>query len=393
MNSNDGTTTDGVTAPTVRFIEDSTGKFLCPSCGQIFPKTMTSKKGKTISGKIACIGHYNTAHQKIHPTGGPRTKAVKTSSGIEVVKSRSEGRLDAGSFGQGQSQSPVSILPVNFQDYLPHKVGTYVASGEEFKLFAAHLESGIPLLEEGPKGVGKTLGVASFADAEQIPMLQFDCSENVRRTDLIGRFVLKGEEVSYMLGILATAIEVANQHGKAILVFEEINALSPNMQKVLNQLLDWRRHVYVPEVYRTYNLKPEARLLIMATMNPSTYGGVFQMNEDLKSRFAELQVTYPDEAHEVEVINVANADLPKEIQRQILLLAKETRNSKTLSYALSPRDVAMFARLYGSYQTVFKSEAKALKYALKTSVQDRYEEDSERKTIAERIRSIFGVSA
>jgi MoxR-like ATPase len=198
---------------------------------------------------------------------------------------------------------------------------------------------------------------------------------------------LKGESVEYLLGALPTAIEIANQHKSAILVLEELNALSPQMQKVLNQLLDWRRHVYIPELSKTYRLNNGIKLLIAATMNPSTYGGVFELNEDLKSRFAEYFIGYPETDTEKKILSVNELD--EELVKKLTLLAYETRKSTELSYALSPRDLALFTQLYISYKRLF-TEAEALKYALKVTMVNRYQDVQERRTIEERIKSIFG---
>jgi len=294
------------------------------------------------------------------------------------------------------SPNGVEILPVRAEDYLPKRVPNYVPTDEELEIYQAHLESGIPVLVRGPKGTGKTLSIAYFAWKNKIPIIQFDCSENTKRFDLIGRFILRGEEVKYLLGAMPTAIEVANQYGSAILVLEELNALSPQMQKVLNQLLDWRRHVYIPEIGITYELRDKVKLLIAATMNPTMYGGVFELNEDLKSRFVELFLGYPQEEKEVEIVraNIEDDNMDKGLYGRLVLLAKETRagvNEGELSYALSPRDLVLVAQAFKTYKGVFGSEEEALKQALKVAVLNRYEDKAERETAKARIQSIFGL--
>ena len=92
----------------------------------------------------------------------------------------------------------------------------------------------------GPKGIGKSLSVASYAAKVDSPVITFDCSEDVRRSHLLGMFVLRGNETPFVLGPLTTAFEIANETGRCILILEEINALSPQMQKVLNAPLDFR---------------------------------------------------------------------------------------------------------------------------------------------------------
>lgn len=288
----------------------------------------------------------------------------------------------------------VEVISVDPDAYMPRGIPKYVALNDEFQVFEAHLESGIPLLLVGPKGIGKTLSLAAFAAKEQIPIIQFDCSENTKRYDLVGRFVLIGEEVKFLLGAMPTAVEVANAKGACILVFEELNCLTPQMQKVLNQLLDWRRHVYVPEVNRIYRLKPGVRLLIAATMNPSTYGGVHELNEDLASRFAMWYWDYPKTSEEERVVReVAGDGVPEEILMAMIKLAQETRASVKagdIEYALSPRDVIQFCQVYKAYSKRFSRQELLLK-ALETTVLGRYEDERARDFIKARIDSIFGI--
>jgi len=291
-----------------------------------------------------------------------------------------------------RASNGIKILPVKAEDYLPKSVPEYVPRDYEEQLFMAHLESGIPLLLVGPKGVGKTLSIAAFAAKHNIPIIQFDCSENTKRQDLIGRFLLVGDEVVYELGVMPTAITVANQYGKAILVFEELNALTPQMQKILNQLLDWRRHVYIPEIGKIYRLENGCKLLIVGTMNPSYYGGVHELNEDLRSRFAEVFIDYPTEKEESRILERIS-DLDEDLRKLLITLAIETRNgyaSGELSYALSTRDLTIFAQVYNSYRAVM-DDKQALIMALKSTVVNRYEDKNEKATIVQRIHSVFGV--
>ncbi len=291
-------------------------------------------------------------------------------------------------------EKQIRIIEPDYSVYIPTSVPPYVPVNGELTLLEIHLETGVPLLFVGPKGVGKTLSIAHFAYKKQIPLIQFDCSETTKRQDLLGRFVLLDGEVEFVLGVLPQAIEAANKYGEAILVLEELNALTPQMQKTLNQLLDWRRHVFVPEINKVYTLKPGAKLLIAATMNPSTYGGVYELNEDLKSRFAQVWVDYPDERKEQEIIEtVVGKNVDPTFLSLALKLAQETRKgweNAELSYALSPRDLVLLVQLFEAYKQKMDPED-ALKFALRTAVLGRYEDKSERDTVSTRIQSIFGV--
>jgi len=287
----------------------------------------------------------------------------------------------------------VEIIKPKAEDFIPKNVPKYVPVNGEFDILMAHLESGIPVVFIGPKGTGKTLSIASFAYEHQVPLIQFDCSEDTRRQDLVGRFTIVDGEVKFILGVLPMAIEIANEYGVAILSLEELNALSPQMQKVLNQILDWRRHVYVPEIQKVYRLRDGARLLITGTMNPSTYGGVFELNEDLRSRFVEYHVNYPDKIHEKRILRELGIEIePEEVLEGLLLLAKETRKgwqSGELNYALSTRDLVLLGELYNTYKKRMDTED-ALKLVLNTIV-NKYDDEGERETLRQRIESIFGI--
>lgn len=231
----------------------------------------------------------------------------------------------------------------------------------------------------GPKGVGKTMSFQSFAAKRGCPIITFDCSEDVRRTNLLGMYVLRGDQTPFILGPLTTAFEVANECGECILVLEEINGLSPQMQKVLNPIADFRRRVEVPECGRVFQLRPDAKLWLVGTMNTAGYGGVYSLNEDLKSRFRMLSVGYPDVEAENKIVSEQVSGVEPAISKRVMLLAQETRQ-KALEYSLSPRDVVQILE-----DTLNVGLERALRIAI-----GKFEGDDQ-VTVKARIQSIFGI--
>lgn len=243
----------------------------------------------------------------------------------------------------------------------------------------------------GPKGVGKTLSFQSYAAKIESPIITFDCSEDVRRSHLLGSHILRGNESPFVLGPLTTAFEIANEVGQCILVLEEINALAPQMQKVLNGLADWRRRIEVPECQRVFKLNDGAKLWFVGTMNTAVYGGVYNLNEDLKSRFRLLALDYPTPAQEKAIISgvlspkmlagvTEHAAKGTPLLDRVLQLAIETRQ-KSLEYALSPRDVQ---------QLIEDINLVGLPKALRVLLGKWDTED--RNTIKQRLVSIFGIA-
>ena len=290
-----------------------------------------------------------------------------------------------------QDPKKIPILPVDPEQFIYKDIPEYITINDEFFLFGCFMRSKLNLLIEGEKGLGKTLSVAAWASKNKIPIIQCECSETTQEDDLIGNLLPIDGNIVYKLGPLPAAIQVANQCGKAVLCFEELNALSPSTQKVLNQMLDWRKgRVFVSDINRTFHLKPDSSLLVVATMNPAGYGGTYSLNDDLASRFEKEIATYPDQQKLQKIIQ-SQTEITGYFP-QMLRLLQELRASKTkgdISYEPSPRDLVSFYRLYNALKMEIQIERPLLK-ALRLSIINKTEDESERVFIQTRINSIFG---
>jgi MoxR-like ATPase len=255
------------------------------------------------------------------------------------------------------------------------------------------------LLVKGPKGGGKSLSVTHFAAGTSTPQIYLNCSEDTKDKHMVGNFVIRpgstagSIESPWVLGALCMAIDVANEYGRCILTLEEINALTPQVQKQLNSLLDFRKSVVVNQLARSFSLREGAFLWVVATMNPSVYGGTYELNEDLRSRWVEVEVDYPDKRQERRIVDtnvpydgfILDPALDKdqnkkkwdEMVDQCIKLANETRGSST-QYALSSRDVVSLVKLIKDV---------GLEQALQLMV-CKFEGD-DRKTVIARVTSNF----
>lgn len=276
----------------------------------------------------------------------------------------------------------MNVERLSAADLTPRKDLVYVDTNKLHALYEKlAFRSNMVLV--GPKGIGKSLSAASYAGKIDSPIITFDCSEDVRRSHLVGQFVLRGSETPFVLGPLTTAFEIANETGKCILVLEEINALSPQMQKVLNAPLDFRRRIEVPECKRVFKLEGDAKLWIVGSMNTAVYGGVYELNEDLKSRVRLVPLDYPKTEDERKIIDAIvsaqSVKVDKKVVDGVLTLSHETRQ-KSLDYALSTRDVV---------QVLEDATQVGLEKAL-WLVTGKFDGE-DRATIIERIGSIFGI--
>lgn len=194
------------------------------------------------------------------------------------------------------------------------------------------------LLVKGPKGDGKTLSFTHYCHVTETPLVTIECSQETKAGNLIGGFTDLGV---FQLGPLPTAIDIANNYGRCVLAFEEINALTPQIQKLLNALTDFRKFITIPQIGRTYRLNEGAKLWPVATMNPSVYGGTYDLNEDLRSRWQECEVGYPKHGQEVSIVKAHYPTMVKNQKDNLdkcIRFAVDTRQQGT-GYALSTRDV------------------------------------------------------
>ena len=273
----------------------------------------------------------------------------------------------------------IDIERLGADDYRPRQNIEYVDVFDLHKLFNS-LAFKSNLILVGPKGIGKSLALYSWAHKRGCPIITFDCSEDVRRSHLLGTFILRGNTSPFVLGPITTAFEIANEVGECILCLEEINSLTPQMQKVLNPAADFRCKIEVPEAQKVFQLHNNARLWITGSMNTTVYGGVYQLNEDLKSRFRMVPLGYPNPEDLRTIINAAATELPdKRIIEHVLTLAKETQTG-ALEYPLSPRDVVQILEdtcRVGIEDALWLASGKF--------------EDDDRTVIGERILSTFGI--
>jgi len=239
------------------------------------------------------------------------------------------------------------------------------------------------LILVGPKGIGKSLSLSAWAAQNAHPMVTFSCSEDARKADLYGHYILRNDVTPFILGPITTAFEIANEKGSCVLCFEEINSLTPQCQKLLNSLCDFHRRIEVPTAQRVFELDSGAKLWVTGTMNTAVYGGVYSLNEDLKSRFNLLPLDYPSLNNEKDLLtktlNAITQSVGAKIFGAVLRLANETRQG-VFDYALSTRDVV---------QILSNIDAVGLKPAM--WIASGKFEDKDRETFKERAKSHFGV--
>lgn len=314
-----------------------------------------------------------TQHWQAWLTGIP---ADEQRNLFNVLKNKHEPKN--GSYQGAQDSNDVLVTRTPAEDLLVMDPPPYV---DIFRLHEHYEKTSFEtnLLLKGPKGDGKSLSIYAYAAKKGVPLVVQECSEGTKETHLMGSQTLLGDRTVFVLGSIPTAIDVANESGACILLFEELNALTPQVQKMLNAIGDFRKACSMPAIKKTFSLEKGKKIWLVGTMNPSVYGGTYDLNEDLKSRFDELELTYPEAGQEKQILlaNCGNA-VPEDVIDKVIRLGRESRQGE-LSYMLSTRDLVRLVHSIPKTGLQVALQLIACKF-----------EGEDRENAIKRIGSIFG---
>src|SRR6476620_10869492 len=88
------------------------------------------------------------------------------------------------------------------EKYKVEKEPFYLPVNNEVELFEAAFAAKLPAMLKGPTGCGKTRFVEYMAHRLNRPLITVACHEDLSSTDLVGRFLLEGEETVWHDGPL-----------------------------------------------------------------------------------------------------------------------------------------------------------------------------------------------
>ncbi len=196
----------------------------------------------------------------------------------------------------------------------------YRPVGEEVALFRAAFESKRPVLLKGPTGCGKSRFVAYMAYHLKRPLITVACQEDLTASDLVGRYLLKGDETVWLDGPLT----LAARHG-AICYLDEIVEARKDTTVVLHPLTDDRR--ILPLEKKGEILTASDDFMLVVSYNPGYQSIVKDLKSSTRQRFIALEFDYP--RPEIETAVVAHEAKVGEATAQTLVaIARKIRNLK-----------------------------------------------------------------
>ncbi len=196
----------------------------------------------------------------------------------------------------------------------------YQPVGEEVALFRAAFESRRPVLLKGPTGCGKSRFVAYMAWHLKRPLITIACHEDLSASDLVGRYLLKGDETVWSDGLLSLAVK----HG-ALCYLDEVVEARKDTTVILHPLTDDRR---ILPVEKTGEILTAADgFMLIVSYNPGYQSIVKELKPSTRQRFIAMDFEYPSPAVETQIV-AHEADLPVEMAGRLVAVARKIRHLK-----------------------------------------------------------------
>ncbi len=196
----------------------------------------------------------------------------------------------------------------------------YLSIKEEVSIFETAFQVKLPVMLKGPTGCGKTRFVEAMAYRLGRPLITVACHEDLSATDLVGRFLLEGDETVWHDGPLTNAV----RHG-AICYLDEVVEARKDTIVLIHPLTDDRRILPVEKLGILLNAPDDFMLVI--SYNPGYQSVLKDLKQSTRQRFLSIDFDYPPPEAETQIveheggINTATA-------RDLVKIGEKVRNLK-----------------------------------------------------------------
>ena len=223
------------------------------------------------------------------------------------------------------------------EEYYIKEEPFYLPVADEVELFEVAYSQQMPILLKGPTGTGKTRFVeymcyrlgkpltkitkkSEQAATTSIPLMTIACHEDLTASDLVGRYLLQGDETKWMDGPLARAVKVG-----AICYLDEVVEARKDTTVLIHPLTDHRR--YLPIDKRGEVIEAHKDFLMVISYNPGYQSALKDLKHSTRQRFMALELNSPPPDIEAKIIEHESGVSP-EISLSLARLGEKTRNLK-----------------------------------------------------------------
>ncbi len=213
-----------------------------------------------------------------------------------------------------------------YEEYFISEEPYYLPVEDEARIFSSAYKARLPVLLKGPTGCGKTRFIEYMTYqlgkemGTSLPLITVACHEDLTGSDLVGRYLLKGEETIWVDGPLSRAVK-----NGAICYLDEIVEARKDTTVLIHPLADHRR--ILPVEKRGQILEAHENFLLVISYNPGYQSVVKNLKHSTRQRFVAIGFHYPPRELEAEII-AHESGVGLEVAEELAKLAEKTRNLK-----------------------------------------------------------------
>lgn len=196
----------------------------------------------------------------------------------------------------------------------------YLPIKNEAEIFSAAYSAKLPLMLKGPTGCGKTRFVEAMAYRLGRPLVTVACHEDLSATDLVGRYLLEGEETVWHDGPLTTAV----RHG-AICYLDEVVEARKDTIVLIHPLTDDRR--ILPVEKRGELLTAPEDFMLVISYNPGYQSVLKDLKQSTRQRFLSVEFDYPPAEAETQIV-AREGGIEIGLARDLVKIGEKVRNLK-----------------------------------------------------------------
>ncbi|ARU31364.1 AAA family ATPase [Sulfuriferula sp. AH1] len=207
-------------------------------------------------------------------------------------------------------------LPVEDAAAAPY----YEAQNNEIEIFEAAYKKRLPVMLKGPTGCGKTRFLEYMAWRLKRPLVTVSCHEDLTSSDLVGRFLLEGEQTVWQDGPLTRAVKAG-----AICYLDEIVEARTDSTVIIHPLTDHRRQL--PLEKKGQEIEAHEDFMLVISYNPGYQTVLKDLKPSTKQRFIGINFDYPREEIERKIVK---NEVPELDDGQVEKLVAAGRRARTL---------------------------------------------------------------
>ncbi|HEY4485932.1 MAG TPA: CbbQ/NirQ/NorQ/GpvN family protein [Nitrospiria bacterium] len=194
----------------------------------------------------------------------------------------------------------------------------YVPLANELDLFRTAYLNRMPVMLKGPTGCGKTRFVQHMAYQLKRPLITIACHEDLTASDIVGRYLLRGDETVWADGPLTLAVK----HG-AICYLDEVVEARKDTTVVIHPLTDDRRILPIEKKGQVIEAVDEFMMVI--SYNPGYQSVLKELKQSTRQRFLGIEFGYPPRDTEIRILQ-HETGLSEAAARDLVKLGEKVRN-------------------------------------------------------------------